>query len=131
MTPGPIPDPRDRQDFQIAIAQHGEALTLARKRLESAADAVWAHADAGNPPSTKLSTDLHSAVFFVINAAKSAVGTLHELSGTSGLYEDSPIEKPARDLHAMLRHIVAQPAMLADVGRVRLGLKPEWPLFFV
>ena len=131
MTPGPMPDPRDRQDFQIAIAQHGETLMLARERLQSAANVVWKHANAENPPNPDLSTDLYSAVFFVIDAAKAAVDELHELSGTSGLYEDSPIEKPARDLHAMLRHIVAQPVMQADVGRVRLGLSPEWPLFFV
>ncbi|MDJ0711062.1 MAG: acyl-CoA dehydrogenase family protein [Woeseiaceae bacterium] len=131
VSPGPIPDPRDRQDYQIAIAQHGEALTIARERLQSAAQAVWSHAETGDSPSPELSTDLYAAVFFAIQTAKTAVDTLHGLSGTSGLYEDSPIEKPARDLHAMLRHIVAQPAMQADVGRVRLGLDPEWPLFFV
>ncbi len=131
VTPGPMPDPRDRQDYQIAIAQHGEALNTARERLQSAAQAVWVHAEAEAMPSPELSTDLYAAAFFVIDAAKAAVDSLHGLSGTSGLYEDSPIEKPARDLHAMLRHIVAQPVMRADVGRVRLGLKPEWPLFFV
>lgn len=131
VTPSPMPDPRDRQDYQIAIAQHGEALAVARNRLQSAAQSVWAQADAGQPPDPELSTALYAAVFFVIDAAKAAVNELHGLSGTSGLYEDSPIEKPARDLHAMLRHIVAQPAMQADVGRVRMGLKPEWPLFFV
>ncbi len=131
VTPGPMPDPRDRQDYQIAIAQHGEALTIARERLRSAAQAVWGHAETEESPNPELSTDLYAAVFFVIQTAKAAVDALHGLSGTSGLYEDSPIEKPARDLHAMLRHIVAQPAMQADVGRVRLGLQPEWPLFFV
>ena len=131
VTPGPMPDPRDRQEYQIAIAHHGEALTVARERLKSAAQAVWDHADAEKAQSSELSTDLHSAVFIAIDAAKAAVVALHQLSGTSGLYEDSPIEKPARDLHAMLRHIVAQPVMQADVGRVRLGLDPEWPLFFL
>ena len=78
-----------------------------------------------------MSTDLYAAVFLVISATKAAVEELHGLSGTSALYEASPIEKPARDLHAMLRHIVAQPVMQADIGRVKLGLPPEWPLFFV
>ncbi|MEM6511950.1 MAG: acyl-CoA dehydrogenase family protein [Pseudomonadota bacterium] len=131
VTPGPMPDPRDRPEYQIAIAQHGEALAVAKERLLAAAERVWARADSGATPSPDLSTDLYAAVFFVIQSAKSAVDTLHGLSGTSGLYEDSPSEKPARDLHAMLRHIVAQPAMHADVGRARLGLQPEWPLFFV
>ncbi|MEM6625583.1 MAG: acyl-CoA dehydrogenase family protein [Pseudomonadota bacterium] len=130
-TPGPTPAPRDRQDYQIAIARHGEALSGARERLRTAAYAVWIRAERENTPEPNTSADLYAAAFFVIEAAKSAVEALHGLSGTSGLYETSPIEKPARDLHAMLRHIVAQPDMQADVGRVKLGLEPNWPLFFV
>ena len=131
VTPGPMPDPRDRQDYQIAIARHGEALSVAGDRLEKAAQSVWTLADDGHAPAPETTTDLYAAAFFVIDAAKSAVETLHNLSGTSGLYETSPIEKPARDLHAMLRHIVAQPFMQADVGRAKLGLAPDWPLFYL
>ncbi|MEO1203542.1 MAG: hypothetical protein AAFX10_12595 [Pseudomonadota bacterium] len=131
VTPGPMPDPRDRQDYQIAIARHGEALSVAGARLNAAAEAVWMHADEGNSSKPELSTDLYAAAFFAMDTAKTAVETLHALSGTAGLYENSPIEKPARDLHAMLRHIVAQPFMQADVGRVKLGLEPNWPLFFL
>ncbi|MEO0950391.1 MAG: acyl-CoA dehydrogenase family protein, partial [Pseudomonadota bacterium] len=131
VTPGPMPDPRDRPDYQIAVARHGEALHVASERLKAAAYAVWVRAHEGQAPAPEASTDLYAAAFFVIDAARSAVETLHDLSGTAGLYETSPIEKPARDLHAMLRHIVAQPFMHADVGRVKLGLEPNWPLFFV
>lgn len=131
VTPGPMPDPRDRPDYQIAVARHGEALNVARERLKVAAHTVWMRAHEGQAPAPETSTDLYAAAFFVIDAAKSAVETLHDLSGTAGIYENSPIEKPARDLHAMLRHIVAQPFMHADVGRVKLGLEPNWPLFFV
>ena len=131
VTSGPMPDPRDRPDYQIAVARHGESLGVAGERLKVAAHTVWMRAHDGQAPAPEASTDLYAAAFFVIDAAKSAVETLHDLSGTSGIYETSPIEKPARDLHAMLRHIVAQPFMHADVGRVKLGLEPNWPLFFV
>ncbi|MEM9532163.1 MAG: acyl-CoA dehydrogenase family protein [Pseudomonadota bacterium] len=131
VTPGPMPDPRDRPDYQIAIARHGEALHVARERLTAAADGVWTRADDGKGPLPETSTDLYAAAFFVIETAKNAVDAVHAQSGTSGLYEESPIEKPTRDLHAMLRHIVAQPFMQADVGRVKLGLEPNWPLFFL
>ena len=131
VTSGPMPDPRDRPDYQIAVARHGESLGVAGERLKVAAHTVWVRAHDGQAPAPEASTDLYAAAFFVIDAAKSAVETLHDLSGTSGIYETSPIEKPARDLHAMLRHIVAQPFMHADVGRVKLGLEPNWPLFFV
>ncbi|MEM8548306.1 MAG: acyl-CoA dehydrogenase family protein [Pseudomonadota bacterium] len=131
VTHGPMPDPRDPPDYQIAVARHGEALNVAGERLKVAAHTVWVRAHDGQAPAPEASTDLYAAAFFVIDAAKSAVETLHDLSGTAGIYEDSPIEKPARDLRAMLRHIVAQPFMHADVGRVKLGLEPNWPLFFM
>lgn len=131
ITPGPMPDPRDRSDYQIAIAKHGEALHVAGERLYAKAKAVWANATEGNSPDPEVTTALYAAGFQVIDSVKSAVEALHDLSGTSALYATSPIEKRMRDLRAMLRHIVAQPMMQADVGRVKLGLQPDWPLFFL
>jgi alkylation response protein AidB-like acyl-CoA dehydrogenase len=131
VTPGPMPDPRDRPDYQIAIAKHGEALEVAGDRLKAAAHDVWVDAAAGKAAVHEKTVALYAAGFHVMDAVKSAVESLHDLSGTSGLYEGSPAEKPARDLHAMLRHIVAQPVMQADVGRAKLGLQPNWPLFYL
>ncbi len=131
ITPGPMPDPRDRPDYQIAIAKHGEALAVASERLHARAELVWINAAGGAPPDAEATTALYAAGFQVIDSVKDAVEVLHDLSGTSALYEASPIEKRMRDLRAMLRHIVAQPMMQADVGRVKLGLQPEWPLFFL
>ena len=131
ITPGPMPDPRDRSEYQIAIARHGEALDVAGERLRAKAEIVWTNATDGNRPHPEAITALYAAGFQVIETVKSAVAELHDLSGTSALYESSPIEKRMRDLRAMLRHIVAQPMMQADVGRVKLGLQPDWPLFFL
>ena len=52
-------------------------------------------------------------------------------SGTSALYTSSPLERAHRDLHAMLRHVVAQPAMLEDAGRIVFGLEPANPHFSI
>ncbi|MFN3214802.1 MAG: acyl-CoA dehydrogenase family protein [Henriciella sp.] len=131
ITPGPMPDPRDRPDYQIAIAKHGEALDVAGERLTAKAESVWEQATQGSPPDPEMTTALYAAGFQVIDTVKSAVEALHDLSGSSALYETSPIEKRMRDLRAMLRHIVAQPMMQADVGRAKLGLQPDWPLFFL
>ncbi|MEO1405579.1 MAG: acyl-CoA dehydrogenase family protein [Pseudomonadota bacterium] len=131
ITPGPMPDPCDRPDYQIAIAKHGEALETAGERLHSKAETVWVRANDGSQPDPEATTALYAAGFQVIETVKSAVEQLHDLSGTSALYETSPIEKRMRDLRAMLRHIVAQPMMQADVGRVKLRLQPDWPLFFL
>ena len=125
------PGLNSRPECQIAIARHYASLEAASTLLYVKAEAVWAHAENKTESSKDAIADLYASTFVVIDAVKQCVDELHALGGTSALYTSSPIEKPARDLHAMLRHIVAQPIMQADVGRYQLGLEPEWPLFFV
>jgi hypothetical protein len=52
-------------------------------------------------------------------------------AGTTALYTDCSLERAHRDLHAMLRHFVAQSKWLDETGKVALGLAPTHPLFAV
>nr|WP_156780895.1 acyl-CoA dehydrogenase family protein [Hyphomonas sp. Mor2] len=128
---GPAPALKDRPDYQIAIARHGACLDAARTALLRVAQDVWDRARGGHEPDLSQIADLYGASFVAMDAAKAAATELRDLSGTSALHKTSPIEKPARDLQAMLRHVVAQPAMRADIGRAKLGLEPTWPPFFM
>ena len=120
-----------RQDLQLAIEKHDTAVETATRALQHAAEQVWNSASTCSPVPNDQAVSLYAAAYLAIDAATAAVNTLQSLWGTAGLYVDAPIEKRVRDINAMSRHIVAQPEMRADVGRAKMGLVPNWPLFYV
>ena len=54
---------------------------------------------------------------------------MYEAAGTSALYVDCPYRAGARDVHAVILHVVFAPLWLEAAGRVRLGLAPQNPIF--
>jgi hypothetical protein len=73
--------------------------------------------------------DVYAAANHAMLVARAAVDALHGLGGTRALYTHCPLERAHRDLHAMLRHIVASPALAEDAGRVHFGLEPVDPFY--
>ena len=129
ITPGPMPDMRDRPDALTKIATHWAALSSARLGLHASADQLWTSAGRGEDAGEASITSLYAMSMHAMSVARHAMNDLHALGGTKALYVSSPLEKRNRDLQAMFRHIVAQPSMLADVGRSLFGASPQWPLY--
>ena len=90
---------------------------------------------ASSPPVRPLQLDGISAVWaaglHAADAGLAAVQAMYAAGGATSLYTDCPLERAHRDIHAMLRHIVAQPFWLWDAGRVKVGASPTHPLFAV
>jgi hypothetical protein len=74
-------------------------------------------------------TALWAAAHHAVDAANATLEGAYAAAGTTALYTDCPLDRAQRDLHAMLRHIVAQPVWLEDAGRVTLGMAPTHPLY--
>jgi hypothetical protein len=66
-----------------------------------------------------------------VDAARATLDGAYAAAGTSSLYTSCPLERAHRDLHAMLRHVVAQSTWLEDAGKVMLGMPPALPLYAV
>ena len=71
-------------------------------------------------------SSLHAA-----KAAKAVVTTIYEAAGAAALYIDCPLERAQRDSYAVGQHIILSHDWLEEAGRVRLGLKPNRPLFLL
>ena len=54
---------------------------------------------------------------------------MHELGGTAAIYRGSALERAYRDARVMTQHVSFDPEWAEQAGRVRLGLKPTYPLF--
>jgi len=90
---------------------------------------VWAACTRGTPPTEQQRARLWGASIHAARTAKTIVTSMYEAAGTSALYNGCLIERAHRDIHAVLQHGTMTPAILEDVGRVRFGIKPNYPLF--
>jgi len=131
ITPGPMPDLRDRAAAQVSVASFSAALEAARAHLHGCVAELWADVVAGGSPSLEAIGRVHAAALHADEVGRATVDSMYAIGGTSSLYTKSPLERAHRDLHAMLRHIVAQPVWLEEVGRVTFGLAPIHPLYAV
>ncbi|MGW2221006.1 acyl-CoA dehydrogenase, partial [Nonomuraea sp. NPDC001684] len=62
----------------------------------------------------------------VCRLAKEAVDILATASGGSSIYSDVPIQRIARDVHAVNQHALMHPNTNAELyGRILCGLEPD------
>ncbi len=88
-------------------------------------------AEAGEGALLEPITALWPAAHHAVSTAKETLERCYAAAGTTALYTHCPLERAHRDLHAMLRHVVAQTSWVEDAGKVRLGLPPTQPLYAV
>jgi alkylation response protein AidB-like acyl-CoA dehydrogenase len=131
ITPGPAPDLRDRPAAQAGVPLHAAAVDAARSHLHRCVAALWDRASAGGDPDPGEIADGFAASQHAVDVARRCVESMFAAAGTRALYEDHPLERAHRDLHAMLRHVVAQPLWLEEAGRIRFGLPTQNPLTLV
>lgn len=129
VTPGPMPDLRDRPPAQSGVALHAAAVRAARSHLHETTETIWTATERDRTVLPEEKADVYAAANHAMLVARAAVDALHGLGGTRALYTHCPLERAHRDLHAMLRHIVASPALAEDAGRMRFGLEPVNPFY--
>jgi len=125
------PGLRDRAPAQSLVARVEARLEAARALLRSASAEVWRKAEAGAERDASDIAALFGAAITTALDCRAAVTEIYAAAGASALYTDSPIERAHRDIHAVTQHIALQPFWLEQAGRVRLGLEPTHPLFWI
>jgi indole-3-acetate monooxygenase len=125
----PFPGMRDRPWVQTLVASSAAKLASARLLLHSALGDVWAACSQGTPVAETQRALLWESGHNAAHISKAVVRSMYEAAGTSALYVDCPIEQAHRDVHAVMQHVVFAPLWLEAAGQVRLGLKPQNPIF--
>lgn len=131
ITPGPVPDMRDRPAVQLAIAEDTAALEAARGHLHESVEALWDLAEQGCPIEVTDIAKTFMASRHAQTTACAIVDAMFSAAGTSAIYRDCPLERAVRDVRIMQQHVLAQSMWAEDAGRVLLGLPPINPLFAV
>jgi alkylation response protein AidB-like acyl-CoA dehydrogenase len=120
---------RERPSVQYDVAKAEALVESSRECLFEAVEAMWAKVLAREDVDLTLRARVRRAQNHGAESAAQAVTLLYRAGGGSSLYERCPLERCFRDVNAALGHVTLQRGLLEDAGRVRLGLKPNGPLF--
>jgi indole-3-acetate monooxygenase len=129
VSPDPGPAPADRAAVQASIARQIAAVAAGRIYLRSCVAKLWDAVSSGAPPTLEDISAVWAAAHHAVDQGRNTVEAMYAAGGASSLYTSCPLERAHRDIHAMSRHIVAQPFWLENAGRVKLGMRPAHPLY--
>lgn len=104
-------------------------LQAARAFFIEAIGEAWEKVTRGDPCSLQQRARVMSAAHVLQRAAVAAADAVLPLAGASAVYDDNPIQRCSRDLHAASQHIFFSVDVLKDIGQVALGRTPAAPRF--
>jgi alkylation response protein AidB-like acyl-CoA dehydrogenase len=121
----PAPKMIEQVPVQVAVAKAEAKLRSARSYFHEAVAELWAVASSERPITLGLQANVRLAVMTAVENSVEVVDSLYRLSGSSSIFQSSPIERCFRDVHTAAQHLASQDARWETVGRVLLGLSPE------
>jgi alkylation response protein AidB-like acyl-CoA dehydrogenase len=119
---------RERTPIQATLAKAEGMLRAARLLYYDTLARVWKRVAAGEGATLEEKADLALAGAHAASTAATAVGMIHQLAGTTGIYERSPLERHFRDANTLRHHGFMSENRFEVVGQVYLGVPPEFPL---
>jgi alkylation response protein AidB-like acyl-CoA dehydrogenase len=119
---------RERTSAQAKLAQAEAMLRSGRLLLYDTLSVAWEATVAGETLSLHQRADLLLAMTHAVSSATQAVELAYSVAGTSGFRTGSPLERCFRDTQVLKHHAFAAETRYETVGRVYLGLPPDFPV---
>lgn len=117
----------ERPSAQIDVA-HAEAhIDSARSYVFETVEALWYEIQQGQEPTTESRRRTRLASCHACEAATAAVDLLYRAGGASSIFEDNPLQRYFRDIHATTQHVQVAHVGFQNMGRLRLTGKLEGP----
>ena len=113
------------QVTQLAVARCEASLRAARCFMFDALAAAWETSVAGDEITRDQRLAIRLASANAMRAGIEIVDTVFHLAGGGALYDDSPLQRCWRDLHAGSSHIYFSDNHIAKSGKVLLGQPTE------
>lgn len=116
--------------FHLQLADGDTALRAARAVLFDAADAAWATAVEGEPPSDDARAHVRAAAAWATERATAVVDGAHRIAGSAGVFEDaSALPRRLRDIHTLTQHFLVRPNTMLSAGALLAGQPIDVPIF--
>ncbi len=120
---------REKASAQADIGRAEALLGSARAFLVESLHGIWDTVAAGRMPSVPQRAIARLAAAQAAAASAQAVDLVYNAAGGTALYENNPIERCFRDVHATTQHVGIASVNFEISGRVLLGLDPGTPRF--
>jgi len=118
---------RERPSAQAKLAQAEAVVRAGRALLYDTLSDTWQANLAGETFSLRQRADLLLAMTHAVSSAVKAVELMYRVAGTSGIYARNPLERYFRDFQVLRHHAFGAETRYETVGRVYLGLPPDFP----
>jgi alkylation response protein AidB-like acyl-CoA dehydrogenase len=115
--------------FQAEIARLEATLGSARSFLYDTLDDVWDTVSSGQQPTRRQRALLRAACNNATEAVSHVTQRVNTLAGSSSVYNQSSIQRHARDAEMITHHMTQSPHVWEDAGRMLLGFDPLAPIF--
>ncbi len=113
----------------LQVAEAATKIEVARLLLHHCSDLIQESAECGQELDPETRGRLHMNCSYAVRQCLEAVEGLFLACGGSGIAESNPIQRAARDIHAMSLHGAYNlQTNLESYGRVLVGLAPKTPM---
>ena len=118
----------DMTAVQMKVAEASACIDAARLVLRQSCMDAQAVAERGETPELMTKVKWRRDGAFAAQLCERAMDIIYKSAGATGLYDDQPLQRSYRDLHAANAHIsMMWDAQAATFGRVALGLPCDNP----
>ena len=118
---------RERSSAQARLARAEAVLRSGRCLLYDALGRAWKRSVEGGAHSMEQRADLMLAMTHALSSAVEAVELACAVAGTTAIRAGSPFERYFRDAQTLKHHAFASESRYETVGKVYLGLAPDFP----
>jgi alkylation response protein AidB-like acyl-CoA dehydrogenase len=107
--------------FHHDLARADATLTAAWSALRETTADLWDQAVAGDHPTLEQRARVRAAATWATEAALATAEFAYRSGGGPAVYNDSPLQRRLRDVHAMAQHFLVRPNTFVSAGQVLAG----------
>jgi len=115
--------------FHHDLARADIGLTAARTLVFEIADRLWARAALGAAAELEERARARAAAAWATDAALAATEFAYRAGGGSAVYDENPLQRRVRDLHAITQHFLVRPNTFVAAGGILAGQGLSVPVF--
>jgi alkylation response protein AidB-like acyl-CoA dehydrogenase len=120
---------RENNVIQSQVSQCEARLKSSRAYLRGVIAEMWDQARNAGEISAEYHPQLRLAATWAIHQARDIVATVYQAAGSSAIFENNPLERRMRDIHAGTQQGQGRAVHFETVGQIMMGLPPEGRMF--